>query len=358
MIFLSWFFGALLIIAWYVFRHFDDKERCVNRLAKLTSGEVASIDVGHQTIDRSENINSIILALNSIEPIDRAGDTRGVELTIHLRNGKNLSGDLSRCFDEPDSTILSLNRGNSYEVRMLVKGFVKVLESVGADLPLLGYPKLTDDGKISEQIALTQESSDGKNLHTLYSIEKSSAMDNPNKSTGYYIGSIVFFCLALLILVSYNSTKLWSQYYGVALDKESREPHWKRIGGLVFFILICGWVSYSMHEMGSQTDTLARRYQSLKKQLQDNKCQMTTGRLTDLQYVYGAHGSVWPRMLEVNGHKFYFSDDYIDRTLSDAVSWKDLAPQQLRLGGKVRIWYANIPDWKDQSEHIAKLDVE
>lgn len=353
--------GLLILVGYYVWalclRDPLQTNQCRKQIEKLTTTDISAITIGHQLIDRSADINNLLIALKASVPISNSERIRGCGLTLHLKNGTKFPCAAYRYKNHPVDAVLEFE--NPHGLRLQVPGLANAIDKLGAHLPESEYLDVSDEtGKIRDgQISFAKPGT--LPPHTLYNIQRAK---DPVLASHDNNRAVVIFETFLLALAGLFACTL-GRHTKLHLKKDSRLEgrQLKDLFTLSTIVVVAVGFAVYVFYSGSEFNTAARHYKNLRTLLEEGKCKMHCGKLTDIRYIVKDHGAVFLYMLQIDEHKFFFSRKTIDQGLYDAKSWKDWAPEQLQPGVRLCIWYADMDDikgWYDPPEQIARIDVQ
>jgi len=352
-------FGLILLFGYIVwadcgFRDQFQTNQCRKQIEKLATTDVSTITIGHQLIDRPADINSLLTALKKNAPLSSYSEwIRGCGFTLVLNNGQKLLCSVNRYKDHPGEAILQFEK--PYWIRLKVPGLANVIDTLGAHLPESGYLFVSDEtGKIKDgQISFTPLGT--LPPHTLYNIQRAkdplAASNDNNKAVLIITSCLLIFGGFFGYVLGYPITLPLRR--GFHLDGQQRKDI---IGLSIFMIVVVAFVIYAF-DAGFEFNKAAHHYKSLKTLLEEGKCKILCGKLTDVRYIVKDHGAKYLYIIEIDGHQFFFSRRNIDQDLYDAEAWKDWAPEQLQPGVQLCVWYATIDGWEEPPEQVARVDV-
>lgn len=340
-------FSALSLLIAYSIWAFFFRDRfvmhdCRSKLEELAPSDVSEILIGHELINKVEDISCIVSALKKNKSMTSAVPwLGGPMLRIHYKNGKQLIFGVYRDQIHPDDTILDF--GEPFTLQLRVKDFARVIDSFGSKLPDHRFYLSENTGKIEKPILSKSVNSFP---HTLFNIQSPSCLEIPNDMI---TKTIIFGFIMAAVLIPPLVTGFFEAKY--AAYRDPHRPYYKLIAAIIVIVLLAAGAVYS----ALQYDETYKHFEILKTLLAQNKCQKLCGKLTDVRYVYGDHGWIHLHMIEINGHQFSFPR--FNKSVYDVDTWEGWAPEQLQIGTPVCVWYATIEGWNDFPEHIARIDI-
>ncbi len=364
------FFGFVAVVLLYIFafvymdlaKHFE-ADRYHKLLQTLKPGDVSSIVIGHQLLDGSEKIHSIVAVLKNNTPFYKwpayhYSNTLHIRLMLTLKDGRTILCSIIRSWEHSNSAILEF--GYLPPAHLYVDGLVDVLDNAGAHVPYGGDVDLSDDGKVLK-LTTPSDTSNKMPTHTLYDIQRSRCLAAPEVNSNLIL--IVESCMCLLIGLAMVEFALVYFKKGVSeirkLDFDYPKERTGRLFTYCFVIVLLSAIAWLVPWGITEFNKAYDYHLALSKALAEGKCKNICGKLTDVRYIYEDHGAVYLRVIKVDGHSFLFptTEVQFDQYLYDATGWEGLAPDQLQLGAPVSVWYTTIEGWNYPDEHVARIDI-
>ncbi len=355
------FFGLAILVVYCIwsfgFRDQLQTNRLHTRLQKLTSGDVLSIETGHQLIDKRTDIDSIVTLLNKNTTLPTfAPWVRGARLTINLKNGKKIVCQVSRYKGHSNDAVLDFDYPMGIaQVELHVPGLANAIDNLGAQLPESNIFVCDETGKIADG-QISPKSLRMAPPHTLYNIERARdpliASDDNNRAVLIIESCLLAFAVLYGYALCYPMAVLFKR--GLHTDRDGR----KNLLALAIFVVVLVGATIYVFDCGYRFNQAASHYKTLKTLLEKGKCKMLCGKLTDVRYIVKDHGAFYLYMIEIDRHRFFFSRRNIDQDLYGADDWREWAPEQLQLGAPLCLWYATIEGWTNPPEQVARVDVQ